>query len=224
MNKITVIAALMSGMMVSGAAMAEGEMVIGAKATMKVQGTILPPACTIAVDGTLSFNDINPGTLNKDKFTDLKAQKSKVIVGCDGPSFFGIRAVDNSGASAEKPDTNKETLFSLGNNANGTSVGVYTIKLDREGSSADGSSVQKAYSLKSGNLWSEVTDDNGYYFKNAKLVPLSGMDLTYDTERKAMSDKVYSLEVQPSIAPVGKNGVQSSINLNGSATFEVIYM
>ncbi|KQN57910.1 MULTISPECIES: type 1 fimbrial protein [unclassified Erwinia] len=223
MKKITLIAVLMGGMMASGAAMAEG-MVTGAKATMKVQGTILPPSCNISLEGALSFNNINPGSLSKDKFTDLKAEKTRVTVGCDGASYYGIRAVDNSGAVAEKPGANKETLFSLGNDANGKAIGVYTIKLDRDSSSVEDQQVQKAYSLQPDNIWKFVTDESGYYFKNAQLVPVSGMDLASDTERKAVSNKVYSLEVKPSIAPVGKNGVQSSINLNGSTTFEVIYM
>lgn len=220
MKKTTIIATLIGGILLSGSAMAAG----GAKAIMKVQGTILPPSCSIGVDGALTFNDIDPAKLSKDAFTDLPMKKTKVSVLCLGSSFFGIRATDNSVVAAEKPGVLNENLFSLGQRADGKQIGVYTINVNTDESSVEGKEAQRAFYMDKDGMWIDVLNKEQSFMKNSKIVPVSGMELSSDNSRKAVKNKVYALDIQASIAPVGADGVQRSINLDGSATFEVIYM
>ncbi|UDQ79808.1 DUF1120 domain-containing protein [Erwinia rhapontici] len=229
MKKITTLAVLIAGGIASGQALAAGS------ATLEMAGNILPNGCDISLPTTnLEWKNINTSSLSSTAFTDLPAKQVTLSVNCLAEMSFAVRAMDNRAGqlpTGTKPSLAKNYFnFSSGSDDR-VAAAVYTIKALVNGSTAGKDKATAFITYKDGGWDWENPNKQSAYFINAKqsgditaaldMSTTSGMT---DYPRTKAKSKVFALEIEPSVGPLTGQNLAGGIDLQGSTTFEVIYM
>lgn len=219
MNKNLLVSAILSGFFLSGSVMA------AETASIKISGQINPPACNISTSSDLlSIQNIKLSQLSADKYTSLDQLDTNVSVACEGNATFSIKVRDNSGNTAKSEGVGQDVkqMFSLGESSDKKQLGYYTIRLLPTGSTVDNVVASKMWAKSNNAEWLALPGGMLMFMDNAAV-----SDTLYDVsvgERAPAKNKRYNLSITPWIAPVGESAAADSINLEGNASFELVYM
>lgn len=227
MKKITTLAALIMGVIVSGQALA------GGSATLEVKAAIVPGSCNVELpNASLAWDNIAPDSLHHELYTDLPAKSLTLNVNCPAKMMFAVKAIDNSykGSPPSGPDTSmKYNYFNLKSTSGPAPLAGYSIKALTAGSTADKAKATGFVTFKNGK-WNDKPANADYaYFPYSTIGDDAALDIsTSDSKTKYSRDsainKSFALEIHPWIAPVPEILWGNDVELKGSATFEVIYI
>lgn len=182
---------------------------------LTVKGIITPNACTpsLSSGGVIDHGKMSAKDLNATQITLLPKVTLQMTVTCDAPVIFALKATDNRIGSGSGSG------FGLGF-INGTQkLGSYSLTLGATGSppQADGETVQAIGSFDNGVTWERWNSfETGTYLSVATLADASTPRAT-----------------QQLVTPVAYSGyinrtdgldLSNEINIDGSATIEVLYL
>ncbi|WP_130905498.1 MULTISPECIES: DUF1120 domain-containing protein [unclassified Pseudomonas] len=186
-----------------------------------VTGIISPPACDIAMtgNGQIDFGEI---VLAPTGVSDAPQRVSQTLsITCAAPSYAGFRLVDNRAATVPSsviaPDH-----FGLGLDGASHPIGYYDMALQTI--LADSATGLVKVSTDNGSTWanasaallkSYASGSNTYAFDSAT---------TPTTAPKAVTNASSLIAVAYHIQPRNTLDTSSTIDLDGSATFELIYL
>jgi hypothetical protein len=177
---------------------------------LTVKGIITPNACTptLSSGGIIDHGKLSAKDLNPTGITQLPPQTLQLTVSCDAAISFALRATDNRMGSGSSSD------FGMGF-INGTEkLGAYTLNLSAP--LADGQAVQSIASFDNGTTWEKYSS-----FEHLLMLSVAtpGDTLPRPTEQ-LISDVVYSGYINRA------DGLDLSneVNIDGSATIEVLYL
>lgn len=194
----------------------------GRSQELHLQARFAPAACTPSLSngGTVDFGKLSTNDLNSDKDTALPARQLTLTVNCDGPTTFALRMQDNRQGSAT--GGNDETSYGLGLDAQQQKIGRYYLIFNPAQVTADNlPQVYRTDSTTAGTAWSSASTQpipigaNSYLGFTATAGSTSGPD--------ALATVSALLSLNAFIAPLQTLDRSSEINLDGSATLEIIY-
>ncbi|MDQ0670334.1 MULTISPECIES: DUF1120 domain-containing protein [unclassified Pseudomonas] len=182
---------------------------------LTVKGIITPNACTpsLSSGGVIDHGKMSAKDLYPDRIYPLPKVTLQMTVTCDAPVIFALKATDNRIGSGSGSG------FGLGF-INGTQkLGSYSLTLGATGSppQADGETVQAIGSFDNGVTWERWNSfETGTYLSVATLADASTPRAT-----------------QQLVTPVAYSGyinrtdgldLSNEVNIDGSATIEVLYL
>ena len=181
----------------------------GPTTELTVRGVITPAACTpILSTGAIELGSISYNQLKQDQNTLVGEHDIKLTLNCDGSTGFAINSIDNGeGALVDE-------AFGLGLTSEGKPVGFFlpliqkitadTVEVDPIESNDDGSNWDKTDAAKAGYWFSAAT--------TGSTTPIDAQVVTVDF--KVVSYIVRADELK----------MDGDLDINGSATFEVMYL
>ena len=182
---------------------------------LTVKGIITPNACTpgLSGGGVIDHGKMSAKDLNTDRFTALPAASLQMTVTCDAPVLFAIKATDNRLGSGSGSD------FGLGL-INGTQkLGFYTLNLGSATNPpvADGEVVQSIASFDNGTTWERYNSfEHGLMLSVATLADVSTprptQELVTEVNYNGFINRTDGLDLS------------NEVNIDGSATLEVLYL
>ncbi|MBJ9999841.1 hypothetical protein [Erwinia sp. S38] len=219
MKKMTILVSVVAAMATVNVANATNS-----TATMNITGKIVPPTCNISFNGgtssSLSMGKINPGLLSEDHFSALPELKASLSISCPAATGVGFKARDVAeGAQSVKiTGLDVKELFSFGNTESGTPIGGYTVSM--ESGTIDDSRIAHFLSSFSGQAWDDMNSGAAldpssifmYSWSTTTLVPQMGRQ------------HQINLKIQPFINATKELGTSDAIELNGQATYDLVYL
>lgn len=192
----------------------------GGSAELAVSGTLRPSSCNVSLDsdtldlGHLHVSDLNPIETEYTHFVDLD---NKVLIGCDGPTQFAMKARDLSTGGG-----NTRERYGLGLGSNGKATGYFVMTEQYNGALADGVA---AYVTASEDLqgWTGSTDasvpfsQGAYYLGVNKIKGATSGPAFVGSASMWLSIAVY---VAPKIDLV----LEDELNLAGHVSFDIEYL
>ncbi|MFJ3372802.1 DUF1120 domain-containing protein [Pseudomonas sp. NPDC086251] len=188
---------------------------------LTVTGIISPPACDIAMtgNGLVDFGEI---ILAPSGDSDAPQRLSQTLsITCAAPSYAGFRLVDNRATSVPAARIGSDH-FGLGLDGASNPIGYYDMALQTI--LADSATGLVKVSVNNGSTWADASaallksyalGSNTYAFDSAT---------TPTTAPKALTTASTLVAVAYHIQPRNTLDTNSLINLDGSATFELIYL
>ncbi|MFL9923147.1 DUF1120 domain-containing protein [Herbaspirillum lusitanum] len=186
-------------------------------AELKVKGVIKPAACTPSFSGggVIDYGVIPASSLKADAYTTLPTKEVNLSITCDAAVKVAFKAKDNRANSVVSGIVSEaEANFGLGTVA-GKNVGGYIINISRA-STVDGAAANNIYSLDSGKSWSNGA---GNVWNNGALFGFSTGSQPMSTKQLNAKLNVTTVLNKPANLPLTQE-----VPLDGSATFEVIYL
>lgn len=180
----------------------------GPSTELTVSGVITPAACT----PTLSVGDIDLGSisynqLEQEQNTLVGSDDVSLTMNCDGPTGFAIIAIDNKAGSGIGDG------FGLGLN-DGNPVGFFTPLIQRV--TADTAVVDPIESNDNGATWARTDSAKPGVWLSAAIptstTPIDAQIVTVD------------FKVNTYILRADELTLDGDLDLDGSATFEVMYL
>lgn len=203
-------------------------LVMADSADLNIIGTIIPTSCTPAFSGgnTVDLGDIPASTLNRDRQTELQSRSVTLSVSCSSSAPMAIKVHDNQ-AHTQLPgivvdDTDWALyIYGIGEVA-GAKIGGYGLRLGTP--HVDGQPYMVMYKQGGMANW-EGTDTATLVGKNAE-----GGNLRYSWGASLAAGPMpgvvhtFPMTLVPVIGPSANLPISSEIALNGSATFELLYL
>lgn len=211
---------LINSTLLLAAAVAAPGFAAGASAHLQVRGVIRPSACmpVLQGDGMVNYADIGHGSLGQEEANRLATREVELSISCDAPTKVGIRATDNRSASKVAfPDIiDQKAMYGLGT-AGSTNIGAYRVtirKLIGDGTALDllarGAQANSAWTRNAtGNIRTDQTVSWG----------APGSLTVGNYRRIAATLDVSAVLNRASLLPANE-----VINLDGSATLELVYL
>lgn len=191
-------------------------------ADMTVSGQISPPSCDVDLTGVnFDFGSsifLNPATSTT---TLPESAKQTLSIGCAGLTYVGFRSIDNRAASAASGSV---SAYGLGTDSLNNNIGWYTIHMSN--AIVNGALGYMKYTTNDGTTWTNVTspvsaDLNPYAKQNVTLA-ISTVNTAGQPPGPIASASI-DLSIIPTIAARTTLATASAINLDGSATVELVY-
>ena len=177
---------------------------------LTVSGVITPAACTptLSNGGKIDLGSISYNKLNQDQYTLVGDNEITLTINCDGSTGFAINAIDNGkGAPADG-------TFGLGLTSEGKPLGFFLPVIQRV--TADTVVVDPIESNDDGTTWKKTEAAKaGYWFSAAttgSTTPIDAQVVTVD------------FKVGTYIVRADQLKVDGDLDVEGSATFEVLYL
>lgn len=194
----------------------------GRSRELHLQASFAPAACTptLSNGGRVDFGKLSVGDLNRDKDTPLPPRPLTLTVACDGPNPFALVMHENrSGSATGGVD---ENAYGLGFDLRGRKIGRYSLIVDPAHVTADGlPQVYRTESTSGGNAWSSA---------NLSPIALGTHQLLGFTTTAGSTDGPGALQnlsalltLQAVLAPLMTLDRSNEVELDGSATLEIIY-
>jgi len=179
---------------------------------LTVKGLITPNACTPAVasGGLVDHGKIASKDLTQNNPTSLPRVTLQFRIGCEGPTSFAIRPIDNRNGTAIDSYS-----FGLGLVNDTQKLGRFY--LTPKNILADSVSAQPIASSDGGNTW--------YAERNWELNTLWGVGgMDDDSVLISMQNLAMDFEVGGQITRADRLDLSNEVTIDGSATLEVIYL
>jgi len=179
---------------------------------LTVKGLITPNACTPAVasGGLVDHGKIASKDLTQNNPTSLPRVTLQFTIGCEGPTSFAIRPIDNRNGTAIDSYS-----FGLGLVNDTQKLGRFY--LTPKNILADSVSAQPIASSDGGNTW--------YAERNWELNTLWGVGgMDDDSVLISMQNLAMDFEVGGQITRADRLDLSNEVTIDGSATLEVIYL
>ncbi|WP_035060164.1 DUF1120 domain-containing protein [Andreprevotia chitinilytica] len=193
---------------------------------LTVGGTISPAPCTLDFDAgnTVDFGTTKASALSKTAYYNLGILSTHANITCSAPIKAAFKIVDNRAASAIRDDGmnalisnfGQSYLFGLGQ-ANSINIGAYGIYFT-EAAVFDGTTQANNMLSTNGTAWTNNTntwlDPSGktFYSAGSGTTPAAGRNMSYQIKVKAALNKATALNLV------------NDIQLDGAATFELVYL
>lgn len=189
---------------------------------LSVTGTITPIACTpvFSKDGQIDLGKISRQELNVDKRTRLGDETLQFTLHCSTPARLALRMRDNRDGSAI---VNSEIYYGLDFDRSGNKIGLYSLHFDPASTQVDSwPLVYRTDSTTGGRAWSTSRSDT---LPIAARSYLGFTNIAGSTAGPiALSSLSSRVTLQTVIAPTSELDLSSEIELDGSATLEVVYL
>ncbi|WP_035060174.1 DUF1120 domain-containing protein [Andreprevotia chitinilytica] len=197
---------------------------------LTVGGTISPAPCTLdfSAGNTVDFGETKASLLKAGAYYDLGTKDTTATLTCSAAIKVGLRSVDDKASSALKDaamltalKTDAKTptatdVYGLGTQGT-TSIGAYIMYFS-DAATFDGTKMaQNLYSTNGGTSWSAspnwfTPSTVTFSAASSGLVPAAARVMTYPIRIHAALNKREALNLV------------NTINLDGSATFEMVYL
>ncbi|MEJ4045791.1 hypothetical protein [Erwinia sp. SLM-02] len=219
MKKTTILVSLVAAIATVNVATAANS-----TASMSITGKIVPPTCNISFNGgtssSLTVGKINPALLSEDNFSALPALNASLSISCPTASGVGFKARDVAEGAGKTGITGMDMkeVFSLGKTPSGAAIGGYTVTM--ESGTIDNSKITNFLSSVSGQSWDvmnagaalDPTSSTMYSWANSGQVPQMGRQ------------HQINLKIQPFINATKQLSTGDAIELNGQATYDLVYL
>lgn len=195
----------------------------GETVVLQVKGEIVPAVCTPSFTGggVVDFGKITNGSLNETEPTTLTAKTITLSVNCDVAAKIALKAIDNkkdSVVAGVHPITSLDDSASFGLGAvSGKNTGVYNLTLGN--AKAGSEAVDLLESADSGKTWTKSTKNA---FTSANWLAVT----TASTGNVPVAYTAFTADVTvtPAINKKSELTLTNEVNLDGSATIEVMYL
>lgn len=189
---------------------------------LTVKGLITPVACTpsLSNNGLVDYGKISRQDLSADKRTQLRDQTLDFSLQCDGPARFALLMRDNRDGSAI---VNSEIYYGLNHDNSGNKIGLYSLNFDPASTVVDGwSQVFRTDSTTGGLAWSS---------SNSRSIPIGARSYLGFTDTAgsnagpiAIQTLTSRVTIETVIAPMSELDLSVDVQLDGSATLDVVYL
>lgn len=196
---------------------------------VQVTGTITPGACTPSLGGggVINYGKIDSSLVKQSAFAQLPIKTVDFTIKCSVPTKVAVQLTDNrsssivagilSGLGAGWLDSMN---FGLGS-SKGKNIGGYNIRLSPSSYTADGAKVYAVMSSDSGASWEE-SNGAGAVIKTAG--ELMSWSATSGGAPIAFESLAGNFSVQPLLNKRGDLDLSDEVELDGSATLELVYL
>ncbi|MNC09918.1 hypothetical protein D3C75_575520 [compost metagenome] len=138
---------------------------------------------------------------------------------------MAFKVIDNRPDSVPSGgDIAQYQTFGLGSDSQGAPIGYYTI-LQKYGSTAivDGNTGYIKISGDGGNNWSTPANQVMFYSYNKRSI-IQAYSASNNNSHEPITNASIELQVVPTIQPLNTLDTSEIINIDGSATIELIYL
>ncbi|MGS0742723.1 DUF1120 domain-containing protein [Glaciimonas sp. GG7] len=192
-------------------------------AELIVKSTIIPSGCTVEFSNSvLDYGDIPAETLSPIAVTELKPLSTTFTITCNAATKIQYRLEDNRQASIPIGLAEGNHVYGLGMQNGDGKIGYYSIDIEPDSAKGDGMPATSIYNASGGTLrrgWSHsagrTSPDKQYFMSFAEFgtyVPTS-----FTTFSGVIT-------VTPKIVPTDNLNMGREIDLDGSATLEIVYL
>ncbi|WP_422422273.1 DUF1120 domain-containing protein [Pseudomonas sp. GZD-222] len=200
-----------------------GCLVLGAAAAqaadsveLTITGEIVPAACVPTLStANLDFGKIPVESLKKTTTTNLSGKLVTLILSCDGPAKVAFQTIDNRSGTAITGGTG---VYGLDEASGKIKIGEYAILWTSV--TGDGADRYLHGSVDKGSNWTSLS--GGAEITTSSIYGIA--DTESATEPGAYSAQTFEFQVVVTIAPADSLPITSDITLDGSVTFEVVYL
>lgn len=217
MKKSVLFLSFIAAVTTSGSALAANQ------ATLKVTGKLIPASCDITIEtADVSLGDINISTLNKDTATQLDTHQTGLNVTCQAPTLFAFKPTDTAAKAGEVTFNGNggPQIFSLGATTKGAIIGGYTVQINNALSQMDGKvNVGSLVSEDDGTSWK--TQTGGFLLGSGQQIYSMSLD---SLAPAAATTSVIKLDLKPFINATSGLGSAENIDINGVATYDIVYI
>lgn len=189
---------------------------------LTVRGQITPIACTpgLSNNGLVDYGKISYKDLSADKRTQLRDKYLDFTLQCNGPARFALIMRDNRDGSAI---VNSEIYYGLNHDNSGNKIGLYSLNFDPTQTVADDlAQVFRTDSTTGGQAWST---------SNSRPIPIGARSYLGFTDVSGSSAGPIAIQnlssrvtIETVISPTSELDVSAEIQLDGSATLDVLYL
>ncbi|MCA1325337.1 DUF1120 domain-containing protein [Herbaspirillum sp. alder98] len=193
---------------------------LGASTHLQVHGVVRPAACTPALqgDGTIDYLDVGYRSLSQTEINRLPTREIELSITCTAPARVGIRTVDNRSASkvAFPSIIDQAAMYGLGT-VGKTNIGAFRVAITK----LQAGSVPLDLLVRgpqAGAIWTKsstgtVRTDQTLSWGDANTVAVGSYQRITAT-----------LGVTPVLNRASLLPANEIINLDGSATIEMVYL
>lgn len=203
---------------------------------LRVTGTITPEACDVSLSGGGNFDvgTISSTSLKQTQYTILGQTISiapqNLDIVCTGPTQVAFKVIDNRSSSVILPsyassDASRYAM-GLGFDAANNPIGYYDLNIIIGQSGADGIVGEVKTSTDGGTTWGPYRNGAqslASYSVYPEIYAIDGPG-TAGTPPNPITSAWGRLQVNPSIQPTNNLDTSQDINLDGSATIELVYL
>ena len=187
-------------------------------ADLSVAGKLYPGTCSVDLGnaGVADFGDIRSDALNADQVTLLDPVTLPLTVACDGGVRFAFQGVDNASSSSTQTDG-----YGLGFTAADEKIG--SANLFVADVTADDVAGFGTRSDDNGATWGNSNSGGNYTLAMTDLVGFAKAD-GVSTGPAAIENLLGSLKVWAQIQPKDELTITEDVQINGSATLNIVYL
>ena len=193
----------------------------GRTGELTLRASFAPAACNVELSngGLVDFGRLSINELSPDKNTRLPPKDLNLRVSCDAPTQFALVMHDNRPGTATD---NSGIHYGLGLDQRSNKIGLYSMTVDPANASADGfARLYRTDSTTRGVAWSTSSSTPLPISQNSYL---SFTDSATSTAGPAsIQNLTTTVTVDAVIAPTASLDLSTAVQLNGSATIEMIY-
>ncbi|MNJ39262.1 hypothetical protein D3C77_341310 [compost metagenome] len=191
-------------------------------ANLSMDWAIMPAACTplLSNNGEVNYGKISAQSLQADKPTSLPSKHLTLSINCDSPARFALRMLDNRDGTAL---LDSPLSYGLGRDTASNSIGFFEVMLDPNQVSADSlPAIYLTHSSSDGAHWDSASiQGNGIPSKALMAFTNEDASTKGPVPIRNLST---SIEIKPVIAPTRDLDLRQEIELDGSATIEIVYL
>ena len=186
-------------------------------ADLSISGRIFPGACVVELGngGTADLGDIRLDSLQTDITTVLDDVDMSMTVSCESAVRFAFQGVDNSGDTSINDAQYGLGLTAADEKIGGARIGLVDVTVDGEVGHA-------RTSEDGGQNW--VIDLVPGYAQIGKNTLLGFNNVRNDVGPSATENLLGTLKVRATIAPTDTLTVTDEVQINGSATVNLVYL
>jgi type 1 fimbria pilin len=191
-------------------------------ADLTVNGIITPVACTptFSNNGLVDYGKISRQDLNVDKRTKLRDESLDLNISCNTAARFALKMRDNREGSAI---VNSQIYYGLDYDGSGNKIGLYSLNFNPENTVVDDlSQVFRTDSTTAGVAWSTSND---------RPLPIAARSYLGFTDRAGSNAGPIAIRhltsrviVETVIAPTSELDLSTDVQIDGSATLEIVYL
>ena len=178
---------------------------------LTVKGLITPSACTPSLPGDIDYGKIAAKDLNPDSHTWLERRTLKLSVNCEAATLFAINPIDN------RAGTSTFAVFGLGLINGSEKLGGYEVSFSNPVADLPSTLLTQF----EGRAWT-VLDPEDSALPNQLVALGSRGDNGWAPH--PLQDAIVDISVRAGIAPANTLTLTNEVALDGSATFEVMYL
>lgn len=190
-------------------------------ATLSVIGSIAPVGCTPSFSdgGVVDYGNILSDSLNATSTTALPRKEISFSVTCSAATKVGYTVMDNRAGTAS---SGYSYNAGLGLDGGGNKIGNYVVVPAKATSSvADGNNVDVIRSNDNGATFALMNPDTGLDVNGSQWITWAVPSTTTPATFTTVSN---NLIILGSIARSDSLDLSNDINLDGNATFTLVYL
>ncbi|MFJ7316651.1 DUF1120 domain-containing protein [Pseudomonas sp. NPDC098747] len=196
---------------------------------LRVTGTITPAACDISLTGgDFDLGAISGKDLSATKTTVFPEMTGKTLsIACSGATQVAFKAIDNRETSTPSSLPFQGTLFGLGTDSQGAPIGAYQLRVYQPSILVDGSTGYIKTKVDGAGYWGSYGYPSVHlnsYNVSPTLYALDAGPVGGGAQPLPMTNASAGLKMVAAIQPENTLDTSTDITIDGSATFELVYL